>query len=185
MLFHYVYLLVPLTTLWLVSFTTGKYKYLFIPITAVVVMYNFLPAYNFAESIKNGSFDTNASSWKSLSTAAQVVLERQKGKEFGYYVFAPDSFAYQPRYAMSYHFRNNGGKEYTKLPTTYIVAQGPPENDPYMDHKWWVKTPVGITKHPVFSKTLENNYTIIEYALTPEEVKIPHDKSIELGIHFR
>ena len=67
----------------------------------------------------------------------------------------------------------------------YQIAQPPPANDRYMDYKWWVRVPVGISSPPVLSKKFPSGYTILEYHLSPEEQKIPHDETIELGIHFR
>lgn len=42
-----------------------------------------------------------------------------------------------------------------------------------------------ITKDPEWTKKFESGFTIEEYHLTNEEQKDPHDKTIELGIHFR
>ena len=41
-----------------------------------------------------------------------IFLYKERGKEFGYYVFAPDAYAYQPRYAMLYGFKKNNTKAY-------------------------------------------------------------------------
>lgn len=185
LLVHYVYFLIPFTVLWITSFLRKPYLFLSIPIVIIVFVLNLQFAQNYTASLTTGFIGKNPNSWIGLSNTAKVVLEKQKGKEFGYFVFAPDSFAYQPRYAMIYNFRNTKAYEYEKKQTTYVIAQPPPVNDKYMDYQWWVKVPVGITKKPKHTTLLPNGYRVLEYELTSEEQKVPHDKAIELGIHFR
>lgn len=54
-----------------------------------------------------------------------------------------------------------------------------------MTHVWWRKVPVGISLEPVENKKFPNGFTIEKFNLSLEEQRIPHDKAIELGIHFR
>jgi hypothetical protein len=175
-----------LTTLWLVSFLATKYKLIFLPLIAIVFFANFNNVRGQIEA--QGSYAGNTvNSWKGLSRVASEVITLQKGKEFGYFVFAPDALAYQPRYAMIYNFKKAHAKafEYSKKSTTYIIAAPPPANDPYMTHVWWRKVPVRISSDPVETKKFPNGFTIEKFNLTEEEQRIPHDKAIELGIHFR
>ena len=194
LLFHYTYLLIPLTTLWLVSFIQrkaslmrGKYTALFAILVGLVYILNLTFALDYNLYLKNAFMGKNPNSWIALSQASKEVIKQENGKEFGYFVFSPDSFAYQPRYAMIYNFKESNSKafEYVKKPVTYVIAQPPPANDKYMDYKWWVRVPVGITAKPASIKTLPSGYSVIKYNLTEAEQKIPHDKAIELGIHFR
>jgi hypothetical protein len=131
--------------------------------------------------------DKNFESWRGLSKVALEVVSRQKDNPYGYYVFSPDAFAYGPRYAMIYNFKKTQSPafEYQKKSTTYVIAAPPPPNDPYMTHDWWRKNPVKITKDPVWTKKFDNGYTIEEYFLDEKEQQVTHDKTIELGIHFR
>ena len=187
LLFHYIYLLIPFTYFWLTSFLGSKYKFIFVFFVAIVFVMNLEAARNYVTYLQKDFMGKNPYSWVGLSSVANDVVKRQEGREFGYFVFAPDSFAYQPRYAMIYNFKAGhvNAFEYVKKETTYVIAQGAPSNDPYMDYKWWVKAPVGITAKPTRVNGFPNGYTVLEYHLTPEEQKIPHDKNIELGIHFR
>lgn len=184
LLFHYIYLLTPFSLLWVTSFLRGKYLKVFLPVCVILVYLNLNSSIDYVKSLSSFT-NKNQYSWVGLSNTALEVLSMQNGKEFGYFVFSPDSFAYQPRYAMLYHLQKNGGHEYKKMETTYIIAAPPPADDPYMDYKWWVKVPVGIEAEPEVIKKMPNGYTILKYKLTPEDQKIPHDKAIELGIHFR
>lgn len=187
LLFHYVYLLIPFTILWLVSFLKGRYLGVFLTILLIVYTLNRQYSIAYIKAWESSFMGKHPYSWKGLSEVAQGVIAMQKGKEFGYFVFAPDALAYQPRYAMIYNFEKAHAKafEYVKKDVTYIIAQPPPTNDPYMTHVWWRKVPVQISSEPVIVKKFPNGYTVEKFELTPEEQKIPHDKSIELGIHFR
>lgn len=186
LLYHHIHLLIPFTALWLVSPLKSKFKIFFLPLVTIIYFTNYNDTSAYLASLKN-SIGKTTNSWVSLSTVAAEVINRQKGKEFGYFVFSPDSFAYQPRYAMIYNFQSSNTKvfEYTKKPTTYLIAAPPPPNDPYMNHVWWRKNSVKISSDPIWSKSFPSGFTIEEFQLSPEEQKVPHDKSIELGIHFR
>lgn len=186
LLHHYVYLLIPLTTLWLVSFIASKYKILFFSLIGVIFYLNFTSATRYVAS-REYIIGTDYNSWKSLSSVAKNIIDKQNNKEFGYYVFAPDALAYQPRYAMLYNFKAAHAKafEYTKKPTTYIIAAPPPRNNPYMTHVWWRKVQVKISQEPVESKKFPSGFTIEKFNLSPEEQRVTHVKAIELGIHFR
>jgi hypothetical protein len=186
LLVHYVYLLVPLTCLWLASFLSSKYKLLFLPIIGIIFYLSFSFA-NIHISTREFFIGKDYNSWKSLSAVAKKVIDLQGGNEFGYFVYAPDAFAYQPRYAMIYNFRVAHAKafEYVKKSTTYIIAAPPPAGNPYMSYVWWRKVPVRISTEPVETKKFSSGFTIEKFDLNPEQQLISHDKSIELGIHFR
>jgi hypothetical protein len=185
---HFVYFLIPLTSLWFASFLRGKWLILFFPILVVATFYNVREGNSFVQYLKTSFIEKRPESWRSTNRLAEGVIARQWGKpSFGYFVFSPDAFAYGPRYAMIYHFRNANlnAHEYEKLETTYIIASPPPDNDPYMTYVWWRKNPVKITKDPVWTQKFPGGYTAEEYTLSVKEQQIPHDKTIELGIHFR
>lgn len=210
LLFHYMYLVVPLTIMWLVSFLDTSYalktfghhipksktlqwclknanKIIIIPLVAYLYFTSLQGAQTYIDAKKINFMGKNYNSWTALSAVAKEVATWQNGKEFGYYVFAPDAFAYQPRYAMIYNFKASGAKasEYVKKPTTYVIAAPPPANDKYMTHVWWRKVPVAIASEPVKIKKFPSGFTIEKFVLNEKEQKIPHSKSIELGIHFR
>jgi len=186
MLFHYVYLLIPLATLWLVSLLASKYKIPSLFFIGIIFYFSFTTATSYVSS-REFLMGKDYNSWKSLSSVAKEVINLQKNKEFGYFVFAPDALAYQPRYAMIYNFKKAHAKafEYVKKPITYIIAAPPPGNNPYMTHVWWRKVQVKISSEPVETKKFPSGFTIEKFNLSLEEQRVPHVKDIELGIHFR
>lgn len=187
LLYHYVFAMMPLSTLWFISLAQGKLKKLIIVLTGVLVTFNVLNTVHYFNYLQTNFIGKDKNSWLGMSAVAQEVIKRQDGKPFGYFVFAPDAFAYQPRYAMLYNFEAAGfrGNEYVKEPTTYVIAQEPPADDPYMTHVWWRKNPVGISSEPVKTDLFPNRFTLEEFSLTQDEINKPHDKTIELGLHFR
>ncbi len=187
LLYHYYFPMMPLTTLWFVSLAQGRLKKLVIGLTIILVALNLQGSTVYLQRLQKDFFFKDPNSWLGLSQVAKSVLTGQEGKEFGYFVYSPDAFAYQPRYAMIYNFETAGnfGREYTKLPTTYVIAQQPPVDNPYMGYQWWIENMVRIKQPPVSTKTFPNGYTLLRYNLSVEEMKIPHDKNIELGIFFR
>lgn len=186
LLFHYVYLLIPLAVMWLTSFLSTRYKIIFAIIVGIIFYQSFISSYNNIKSRETRS-DKNYNSWKSLSAVAQNIINERRGKEFGYFVYTPDALAYQPRYAMIYNFKQAHAKslEYVKKSVTYIIAAPPPPDNPYMSYNWWVKVSLGIKSNSSLIKKFPNGFTIEKFNLTSEDQRIPHDKAIEIGIHFR
>ena len=187
MLYHYIHLLIPLTTIWLVSFLKGPYKIVFAAVIFIVFLFNFNFATHWVSDTQNSIVGKSPDSWKALQVVGQSVVDGEKGKEFGYFVFSPDSYAYQQRYAMIYSFKSLHAKafEYVKKPTTYVIASPPPTNDPYMTYVWWRINEVKISSLPVLTKKFPGGYTIEKFNLSPQEQKVPFDPTIQLGISFR
>ena len=184
---HFVYFLAPLSTLWFASFVRGKYKTLMVAILIVISVFNLQQSVTFIKRLQTDFIGKRQESWKALSLVAETITNRQGKNPFGYFVFSPDAFAYGPRYAMLYNFEKAKASsfEYVKKDVTYIVAAPAPPGDPYMNYVWWRKNPVKITSEPKFTENFPGGFTIEEYQLSQTEQLIPHDKTIELGIHFR
>lgn len=187
LLFHYVYLLIPFTLLWVVSFLRGKYTIVFVPVVIILFIINLQFSLSWIDYLQHQFMGKDPNSWIGLSRIAKEITKEQSGKEFGYFVYSPDAYAYQPRYAMIYNFKAVQAKafEYGKRFTTFVIAQAPPADNPYMGYEWWVEVPAGIKAKAVKKIVFPNGYTLLSYHLSPEEQKVPHDKNIELGIHFR
>jgi len=75
--------------------------------------------------------------------------------------------------------------EYTKKPTTYVIASPHPADNPFMGQDWWVVNEARISSMPVEKKVFPSGYIVEKFILTSSEQKIPHDPNIELGLHFR
>jgi hypothetical protein len=187
MLIDYLYLLVPLSVIWLCALIKGSYKIIFIPVIVILIYLGFNNANNYLVSSQQTFMNKSADSWISLKTVATYVINEQKGKEFGYYVYSPDAYAYQQRYAMIYAFSNAHAKdfEYVKKPTTYLIISPRPADKPYMGQDWWIINEARISNLPTQTKYFPSGYIVEKFSLTSAEQKIAHDPNIELGLHFR
>jgi hypothetical protein len=184
---HYVYVLVPLSAIWLATLVKGSYKIIFIPIILLVIYLNFNYAKGFLAYYQQSLMGKSPDSWVALKAVAKSVINEQGGKEFGYYVYSPDSYAYQQRYAMIYAFKTANAKsfEYVKKPTTYVIAAPHPIDNPYMGQDWWIKNEAKISDLPTQIKYFPSGYIVEKFNLTSSEQKIAHDPNIELGLTFR
>ncbi len=184
---HYVFFLFPLTILWFVSFFEKKYIWIFAPLALIVFYFNVTTSINYDRYIEHDFIGKSQYSWISLQAVARRITEKEKQNEFGYYVFSPDAFAYQPRYAMIYGFQSQHAhaSEYTKKSTTYVIAAPPPPDDPYMNETWWISHQLHIEKPPIETEVFPSGYKILRYTLNDDEIAIPHDQNIELGLSFR
>ncbi len=186
-LLDHIILLTPVAVMWLLTLAKGTHKTLSIALIVVIIGANFFVVNNKILSDVHTGLGKSQDSWLSLKQVAKHIVDMQNGKEFGYYVYSPDAFAYQQRYAMTYYFHNAHAKagEYVKKSTTYVIVSAPPNDNPYMTHEWWIKNKANISKKPTEKKIFENGYMIEKYVLSDHEQKIPHNPNIELGIHFR
>ncbi|MBI5044716.1 MAG: hypothetical protein HZC02_02215 [Candidatus Levybacteria bacterium] len=186
-LVDHIVLLSPIALMWLLTLTKGTYKFLSAFILFVIVGVNFFTTRNQVMYAIHNQLGKSQDSWLALKEVAMTVVDEQDGKNFGYYVYSPDSFAYQQRYAMLYYFRktNASASEYVKKPETYIIISAPPPDNRYMTHEWWVKNKANITSTPKEKRIFQSGYKIEKYFLDKNEQKIPHNPDIELGIHFR
>lgn len=158
----------------------------FLVIFSVMYLMNFSTAIIDAQnSVKFRGKDQV--SWKFLSDMS-VKLYSGKEKEFGYFVYTPDTLGYSPKYALQYQksLHPEIKEDYlSKKPVTYIVVAPPAPDNPYLSYTWWRDNRVKITKNPKSTQTLINGYKIEKYELSSEELKIPFDPGIDPGLGFR
>ncbi len=187
MLIDHVYLLVPLSVMWLAALAKGKYKYVFIALILILILVNLVYAVNYLVKAKEQFIGKSPDSWVALETVAKRVIAEQKGHAFGYFVYSPDAFAYQQRYAMLYAFSSARAKsfEYVKKDITYVIAAPHPQNNPYMNEDWWIKNAVRISNSPTEKLLFPSGYKIEKFNLTAAEQKISFDQNIELKLTFR
>lgn len=184
-LYFHLFPVFPLVFLMYASLVKSRYK----------ILISLIFAFLFISNIQSAVQDMNDSeqfigkdiySWKFLSTMSSEIF---KGKErgFGYFVYAPDTVAHEENYAAAYANRISKANAYKseKKTVTYLIIAPPPPNNRYMYADWWIVNKVHINKNPVSEMKFENGYKIQKYLLTEEEIKVPPDPNIDLGIFFR
>lgn len=184
-LYFYLFPIFPLVLLIFSSFVTSRYKKAFLILFFAVLLIN----------LRGGISDINESkdligkgiySWKFLNEASKKVFEG-KEKELGYFVYAPDVLAYEPKYAMIYNSEKADKKSYyfQKKPVTYLFIQPPPKNNPLMKEDYWIKNQLNIDASPSSTIVFPNGYKLEKFELGPEQIVVPFEQGIDPGLHFR
>ncbi len=183
---HHVWPLVPLVYLIFASFVETKFKNIYLLIFTSIIVINLYFGFDLVK--KSYSFiGRHEDSWVFLYQAAQKIIGGED-QILGYFVYSPDAFAYEPKYALSYVSRLYPEKSiyyFKKMPVTYILAAPPPPDKPGMSDEWWTKNQVKIRIPPVYQEVFPNGYKIEKYVLSEADLKIPFDPVIDTGIHFR
>ena len=182
----YFYPLFALVFLIFSSFVTSRYMRLFLVIFSVIYLMNTSTAVIDIQNSK-GFIGKNETSWKFLNAMTSQVFKGNE-KEFGYFVYTPDTIGYSPKYAMQYQKMVNKQKTAVfldKKPVTYIVVAPPAPDNPYLSYLWWKENTINLKAVPVETITFANGYKIEKYDLTDEEIKVPFNKAYDPGLGFR
>lgn len=125
-------------------------------------------------------------SWQfHLNMATKVFNDAPE--EFGYFIFAPDIYGYQDKYAMSYAERlyNKKAFKFEKKQTTYVLMEPIPKSAFFLDAAWWIKEKLKIKGEPVKTIQLGLGYKIQKYELTKEELQAPSEITPSDWLYFR
>jgi hypothetical protein len=123
---------------------------------------------------------------------ANDILTDSNGEQFGYYVFSPDQFGYQAKYAMRYFAKTNNTtvQPYTKQALTYLIEAPYWDKSKFLSKEYWKNNQVRIEREPdnmwIYRNTGgEETYTIMRFDLTDEERNVSAESTLLDGIHFR
>lgn len=186
LLFHYWIVMVPVA-FFMISLIIGNLKLkLALPILAVVIGLLLNSGLNFIQQSSHeiGQIEDD---WKFQTQLAQKIFSGDEDK-FGYFIFTPDIYAYESKYALSYWTRKNPEKEvsiYEKEPVTYIVVAPVPEDRPDIKASDWKRDRVGINRSPDREYSFPDNYIIEKYYLSDDEIGPAKDPNIHDWVHFR
>lgn len=186
LLIDQIFLLIPISITWLAVLAGGRYKIIFIPLIFLIIYLNFNFSKNYIDySIT--SIGRSPDSWTSMKNVADRIINEEKDNEFGYFVYSPDSFAYQQRYAMIYSFKNAHTKafEYKKLSTTFVIVSPRPIDKPFMGEQWWIKNEAKIDATPREIISFPSGYKIEKFVLDKKEQEVNYDPNIRLELNFR
>lgn len=187
LLIHYILPLIFLPILIFSSLYKYSNKKLFTFLYIFIVILNL---YAGAKSIKESSqfIGKNKGSWKFLRSVAENVYKNADDKDFGVYIYAPDVYAYAPKYAMLYGqtlFPNKKMHYSKKMKETFLVYEPPPSDKPWLNGIGWKTGQVKIDANPIKIINSSNGYRIEKYVLTDDQIKIPSDSLLEDWISQR
>lgn len=183
---YYYESLLPVICLWL------TYTLLNLKKQMGMILISLIIGFNFYMGIKN-VFDYLASdatayeiNWSFYSKLANDIYENTD-QDFGYYVFTPDQFGYQTKYAMSYYSKNLSRKAQLnqKAPVTYLIIGKNDYKNPFANEDFWQKEQVKIDRVADESWEYQSGYKVKRYNLTDEEIQIESDPNLIEGLHFR
>ncbi len=175
-----------LTDLLFAILALSKHRKLYFFLLVLVIIFNYQALLGFTDNADRKFFGRDQNSWIALHSMGEAIAA-DAPKEFGYFVYSPDAFAYQPRYAMIYTFKEFGKEahEYVKMPVTYVVAAPPPPDRPYIGYQWWRTDRLNIKATPSATFKFPNGFLAEKYYLTAAEQKVSFEPTIDVGIHFR
>jgi len=184
-LYFYTFPVFPLVFLIFSSLITSRYKNFFVILLGVILVLNIRSGIGDIATSKS-IIGNSIYSWKFLNGISQKVFQ-EDAQEFGYFVYAPDAFAYPAKYALMYESKqhNKNASYFTKKAITYVIAEPPPLNNPHMKSDWWIINQVNIKAKPAATTVFPNGYEIRKYNLTSEEISVPFDPAIDPGLNFR
>lgn len=130
--------------------------------------------------------------WRFFKKMSSDILNDSRGERFGYYVFSPDQFGYQAKYAMRYFAKANGADTlpYTKQPLTYLIESPYWDDSKLLSKEYWKNGQVKIEREAddawaYHNKKGKESYVISRFNLTIEEATISAEPTLLDGIHFR
>lgn len=181
---HHFVAFIPVIFLMFASLVSNKYGKVLISLFLLIILLGEISAIGVVSSV-NLQIGNGKDSWKAINAMTQSIY-KSGDREFGYFVYSPDLFAYSPKYAMIYGQKTNRAVkayDFEKKPVTYVIDA--PGGDMYGSDIWWIKNGINIKTEPSNVKTYINGYKVYRYELTPEEITVPYSKLEDLGIHFR
>ncbi len=186
LLVQYWWPLVPLAYLMIALFLSAAPRKLFIPVLVVILGFQLIEGLHFVKinAEKIGLIEDDWLFQKKLTTS----LFEGDENEFGYFIFTPDIYAYESKAAMTYaisqHPEKNVGR-YQKKPVTYMIIAPDPSFRIDIKSANWKKDRVRLVATPSAALSFPDGYTVEKYDLTPEQLKILPDSTIDDWLHFR
>lgn len=184
-LYFYLFPIFPLVLLIFSSFITSRFKKVFLILFLAILVMNIKTAFSDIETA-NAKMGKDMYSWKFLNETSRKIFEGNE-KELGYFIYSPDVFGYEAKYAALYNAEHSGKAShyFQKKPVTYLLIQPPPKDNPYMKEGFWIKHQIRIDSSPSAVINFPNNYKIMKINLKKEEIEAPYDPAINPGLHFR
>lgn len=186
LLFSYYY---PLCVLPIMLFA-GLYKNLNKRVYVVTVIVALLVGIQFGQEnmrVTNDLRYYSENDWSRLRRMSDAIFLGPEN-DVGYFVYAPDVYAYQQKYAVSYTstlFPLKTSHAYQKRPVTYLLIAAPTRSMKEVSSSDWKRDKLRILRPPDEVKPMEAGYTLEKYYLTDAEVKEPVDFDVSFDTYFR
>ncbi len=151
-------------------------KYFVKPVfLALLIMFMSITTYQNLHFITtlNNQRGNDFHSWQFHYQLAMQAIENAP-QEFGYFIYAPDIYGYQDKYAFFYANKKRGhGVPFEKRLITYVFSEPPPKDFTGHDIDWWVSEKLQIKTQPLSIRKLKGDYEVRTYLLGVDDLKIP------------
>lgn len=160
-------------------------------IFAIVIGSNTFFALNTAIDYFRSTPTSDEIHWKFYRQIAQDIIADSKGEKFGYFIFTPDQFAYQAKYAMRYFssVKKVDFSPYSKQAITYLIESAYWDDNKFLKKEYWRSSQVRIEREPntswSYSTARTESYSVFRFELSDQEVNVSADPNLIDGIHFR
>lgn len=182
---NYYWPLLPLLIIIISSFNKIIPKRIFFSLFSALLIWNI---YVGLKAIINYPLEITKrgiNSWVYNKLLAEYIYN-DANEDFGYFIFTPDRWVYNQKYAIIYMQQFNSIKSNSsiKLPLTYLIIVDPPKNRPDIDPVGWRITDIGIPKES--AKVARFDVTqIFKYRLNSNEISIPQNPNLMDDTFFR
>lgn len=183
---HYTFPVIPLIFLIFSSTVLYLNRKVFLSILLILVVVNIWDGVIHAQNYTKVKGNT-LTSWQFQHQAVKKVFE-SANEEFGYYIYAPDYYAYAQKYAYSYTKKLYPDKKSylaQKKPITYTVVEPAPPDRKELTDVFWIKSLVKIQNPPEKVLNYPNGFAIKEYRVTDKDLQESSDPQTAEWIHFR
>jgi len=186
---YYYSAFLPIIVLGIASASLVLPQKIFLPLFALLLIPNLYDGLHWSLNVASFSNQTDLS-WQSYRTIANDIYRSldDSTEAFGYYIYTPDLYGYQPRYAMEYlqdGYPDLTAKAFQKADYVFLITAAAPKDKPYLNGDSWKKNDVGISSEPISRTEYASGYVVEKYQLTEEEQQIPSNPNLIQDLHFR
>ncbi len=147
---NYSWPFLSLIIILLCSFMINLPKKIFFIFFVPILIYNMVIGLRYIESFNTDVTHRGVNSWAYNLQVAENVYSSAKG-DFGYFIFTPDRFGYQLRYAMDFAGKKYPQKKsysFIKKPLTYLIITDSPKDRSDISSFDWKISDIKIDRDP-------------------------------------
>mgnify|MGYP002713186665 CR=1 FL=1 len=183
---YYYNSFLPIIVLGIASAAAIVPKKIFLPILFVILSLTLVDGILWSKNL-NQFVGKSDLSWQSYNEMAQDIYNTAQG-DFGYYIYTPDLYGYQPKYAMQFMQNRYQAKQsysFQKKREVFLIMASAPKDKPYLNGNSWKENDIAIHTEPLSIKDYPNGFTVEHYILSDEQIAVPSNPLLIQDLHFR
>lgn len=183
---NYYWPFLPVVIILISSLDKYLPKSVFFPVFTLLVFWNIYVGVSAIRSYPKEITRRGINSWAYNVLLAEYIYQ-DASEDFGYYIFTPDRWVYNQKYALEYlqqSFPQKKSYASSKKRLTYLIVVDPPKDRPDIDPVGWRITDIGIKRESKEEKRIDVT-KIYKYYLTTEEILVPHNPYLMDSTFFR